>query len=109
MRVLVCITCYSEPIENLNKTIYPLRNSLKLFRGKAGIPWEDVAVCVKFDGCKPLSESVLRIKSRIKLQVFLLFSLFKKTLSCQEFSLCIPRPLFAFKRYGKLSLDLICS
>ena len=105
MRVLVCITCYSEPIENLNKTIYPLRNSLKLFRGKAGIPWEDVAVCVKFDGCKPLSEGVLRIK----LHVFLLFNLIKKTLSCQEFSLCIPRPLFAFKRYGKLSLDLICS
>ena len=105
MRVLVCITCYSEPIENLNKILYPLRNSLKLFRGKAGIPWEDVAVCVKFDGCKPHSEGVLRIK----LQVFLLFNLIKKTLSCQEFSLCVPRPLFAFKRYGKLSLDLICS
>ena len=51
IRVLVCNTCNSEPIENLNKTLNPLNDSLKMFRGKAGIPWEDIAVCVMFDGC----------------------------------------------------------
>jgi len=30
-----------------------------MFHGKAGIPWEDIAVCVMFNGCKPLSEGVL--------------------------------------------------
>lgn len=53
MRVLVCVTIYSENFEDLTKTLDGIYSNLHYFQ-KINISDEDIACIIIFDGCKPM-------------------------------------------------------
>lgn len=56
--LFVCITVYNEGPEQLRDTLKGLADNLFDLQTKAGIPWDEMAVCVIVDGRREASEEV---------------------------------------------------